>query len=70
MSPHWLTWNGGTVVRLAQAVCDERAFERLPLLADALEDAGCADADLLGHLRSPGPHVLGCWAPDVLLGKG
>jgi hypothetical protein len=41
----------------------------LALLADALEDAGCIDADLLGHLREPGPHVLGCWAVDLVLGK-
>ena len=65
----WLAWEGGTVGKLAQAVYDERAFERLPLLADALEDAGCADPELLGHLRGPGPHVRGCWAVDLLLGK-
>jgi hypothetical protein len=52
---------------LAQAIYDERAFYRLPLLADALEDAGCTDAELLGHLRSPGPHVRGCWAADLVL---
>jgi hypothetical protein len=39
------------------------------VLADALEDAGCSDAGLLGHLRSPGPHVRGCWALDLVLGK-
>jgi hypothetical protein len=37
--------------------------------ADALEDAGCTDSDLLGHLRSPGPHVRGCWTVDLVLGK-
>ena len=42
---------------------------RLTLLADALEDAGCTDAELLGHLRSPGPHVRGCWAVDLVLGR-
>jgi hypothetical protein len=42
---------------------------RLSLLADALEDAGCTHAELLGHLRSPGPHVRGCWAVDLVLGK-
>ncbi len=42
---------------------------RLPVLADALEDAGCADAELLGHLRGPGPHVRGCWAVDMIPGK-
>jgi hypothetical protein len=42
---------------------------RLAVLSDALEEAGCADADLLAHLRSPGPHVRGCWAVDLILGK-
>ena len=42
---------------------------RLAVLADALEDAGCTDADILGHLRGPGPHVRGCWVIDLLLGK-
>ena len=51
------------------SIYDQRAVNRLPLLADALEDAGCTDADLLGHLRSPGPHVRGCWAVDLVLGK-
>jgi hypothetical protein len=41
----------------------------MPILADALEDAGCADAGILAHLRSLGPHVLGCWALDLVLGK-
>jgi hypothetical protein len=65
----WLAWNGGTAPKLAQAVYDERAFERLPVLADALEEAGCTDPDLLGHCRQPGEHVRGCWAVDLLLGK-
>jgi hypothetical protein len=69
VEPSWLTWNDGTVPRLAQAVYDERAFDRLPILADALEDAGCTDADILGHLRCPGPHARGCWALDLLLGR-
>ena len=47
----------------------QRAFERLPILADALEEAGCTDAAILGHLRGPGPHVRGCWVIDLLLGK-
>jgi hypothetical protein len=66
----WLTWDGGTVASLAEGIYRERAFDRLPVLADALEEAGCADAELLGHLRGPGPHVRGCWALDLLLGKG
>jgi hypothetical protein len=43
---------------------------RLAILADALLDAGCSDEDLIQHLRSPGPHVRGCWAVDRILGKG
>jgi hypothetical protein len=66
----WLAWQGGTIPKLAQAIYDDRAFDRLPVLADALLDAGCEDADLLGHLRGPGPHVRGCWPVDLLLGKG
>jgi hypothetical protein len=64
------------VVAVAQAAYDERKLPwgildvaRLMVLADALEDAGCDQADLLGHLRSPGPHVRGCWPLDLLLGK-
>jgi hypothetical protein len=65
----WLSWEGGTVVRLAQNIEAEQAFDRLPVLADALEDAGCANAEVLGHCRSAGPHVLGCWVVRLLLGK-
>jgi hypothetical protein len=72
-----LTWNDATVVRLAQAAYDERHLPagtldngRLAVLADALEEAGCTSEDVLGHLRGPGPHVRGCWAVDLLLGKG
>jgi hypothetical protein len=43
--------------------------QRLAVLADALEEAGCNDAEILTHLRSPGPHVRGCWALDLILGK-
>jgi hypothetical protein len=69
LNPIWLAWNDGTIPRLAQGIYEERAFDRLPILADALEEAGCASADLLGHLRGPGPHVRGCWALDLILGK-
>jgi hypothetical protein len=69
LSPAWLTWGSGTVPKLAAAVYEERAFDRLPILADALEEAGCDAAELLTHLRAPGPHVRGCWALDLLLGK-
>jgi hypothetical protein len=65
----WLSWNGGTVVQLAQTIYEDHAFDRLPILADALEDAGCGDEDILGHLRGPGPHCRGCWPLDLLLDK-
>jgi hypothetical protein len=64
-----LTWNDGTVIKIAQAIYNERAFERLPILADALEDAGCDNADILRHCREPGEHMRGCWVVDLLLGK-
>jgi hypothetical protein len=63
-------WRTPAVLELAQAVYDARACERLPELADALQAAGCTDADVLEHCRSPGPHVLGCWAVDLVLAKG
>jgi hypothetical protein len=69
VDPLWLAWEGGVVPALAQGIYEERAFERLALLADALEEAGCTDAELLGHLRGPGPHTRGCWALDLFLGK-
>jgi hypothetical protein len=62
-------WRTADAVGLARGTYDEGAFDRLPILADALEDAGCTDPDLLGHLRAPGPHVRGCWALDLILGK-
>jgi hypothetical protein len=67
--PAWLIWNDGTVVKIAQAIYDERAFNRMPILADALEDAGCDNDDIITHCRIEGPHVKGCWVVDLLLGK-
>jgi hypothetical protein len=64
-----LIWNGGTVPKLAQGIYEDRAFDRLPILADALEEAGCTNADILDHCRGLGPHVRGCWVVDLLLGK-
>ena len=64
--PRWLT---PTVTALAAGIYADRAFDRMPVLADALEDAGCDDVDVLGHCRGPGPHVRGCWVVDLLLGK-
>jgi hypothetical protein len=65
----WLARNDGTLRRLAEAIYEERAFNRLPLLADALLDAGCDNEELISHCRSEGPHVRGCWAVDLLLGR-
>ena len=65
----WLAWNDGAIRKLAQAIYDERAFGRLPLLADALEEAGCTDTAILAHCREPREHVRGCWVVDLLLGK-
>jgi hypothetical protein len=66
VQPGWLTTN---VTALAQAIYEQKAFDRLPILADALEDAGCTNAEVLNHCRQPGIHVRGCWALDLLLGK-
>jgi hypothetical protein len=65
----WLSWSNGTVPKLAQVIYVERAFDRLPILADALEEAGCTDAAILAHCRSGGEHVRGCWVVDLILGK-
>jgi hypothetical protein len=64
-----LVWQTANVVNLAQAIYDDRAFDRLPILADALEDAGCSDADILAHCRDGGEHVRGCWVVDLLTGR-
>ena len=69
IAPGWLSWNDRAIAKMAQAIYDERAFDRLPLLADALEDAGCTEAEILTHCRGPGPHVRGCWVVDLLLEK-
>jgi hypothetical protein len=69
LEPDWLTWNDGTVYKIALGIYEDDAFERMPILADALEDAGCDNADILAHCRGDGPHVRGCWVVDLLLGK-
>jgi hypothetical protein len=69
-------WQTPTVTALARAAYDERSLpegtldpHRLAVLADALEEAGCTDPEVLGHLRSPGPHFRGCWSLDLALGR-
>ncbi|HEY7152572.1 MAG TPA: hypothetical protein VH575_01315 [Gemmataceae bacterium] len=65
----WLAWNDGTIPKLAQAIYDDRVFDHLPILADALGEAGCTNADILAHCRAGGEHVRGCWVVDLVLGK-
>lgn len=62
-------WRTSDTIGLAQAIYDDRAFERMPILADALMDAGCEDEQIISHCRSKGPHVRGCWVVDLALGK-
>lgn len=62
-------WRSADAVALAHGIYEDRAFDRLPLLADALMDAGCDDEQVMGHCRSDGPHVRGCWVLDLVLGK-
>ena len=76
LPPAVLARNDGTVRRLAEGIYGERRMPegtldpaRLGVLADALEEAGCDNADTLAHCRQPGPHVRGCWVMDLLLGK-
>lgn len=61
-------WKGGAIVDLARELYESRDFTRAPLLADLLEEAGCADTQIGDHLRGPGPHVRGCWVIDLVLG--
>jgi hypothetical protein len=66
LNPSWLT---PAVCSLSRTIYDERRFEDLPILADALEEAGCLHSDILNHCRGPRLHVRGCWAVDLVLGK-
>jgi hypothetical protein len=66
IDPAWLT---PAMIALAQGIYEERAFDRLPKLADALEEAGCTNPDILGHCRCKGPHARGCWVVDLILNK-
>jgi hypothetical protein len=66
----WLTWSDGTVVKLAEGIYEDRSLDRLPILGDALEEAGCTDSAILDHCRQPGEHVRGCWILDLVLGRG
>jgi hypothetical protein len=69
LDPAWLTWHDGLLVSMARQMCESRDFSDMPILADALEETGCSNQDILGHCRSGGEHVRGCWVVDLLLGK-
>lgn len=76
LAPSLLSWNDGLVRKLAQAIYDKRLLpqglldpSRLAILADALEEAGCDNEEILAHCRSRDDHVRGCWLIDLILGK-
>lgn len=69
VNPDWLTWNDGTVPKLATIIYDQWNDPQMPILGDALEDAGCDNEGIMQHCRAGGPHVRGCWVLDLLLGK-
>jgi len=62
-------WRTTTVLALARHMYESREFSAMPVMADALQDAGCEDENILSHCRGPGPHVRGCWVVDLVLGK-
>jgi hypothetical protein len=62
-------WGTDTAVVLARQMYDAREFSAMPILGDALQDAGCDNEDVLNHCRGPGSHVRGCWVVDLVLGK-
>jgi hypothetical protein len=65
----WLAWNSGTIPNLARTMYASKRFRDLPILGDALEEAGCTDETILAHCRGRGPHVRGCWVVDWVLEK-
>jgi hypothetical protein len=69
VDPSWFAWRDGLLVSMARHLYQSREFADLPVLADALEEAGCDDAELLAHLRGAGLHTRGCWALDAILNK-
>lgn len=66
LDPRWRT---ADVLGIARQLYDSRVYSPMPILADALMDAGCADEQVLDHCREPGLHVRGCWVLDIVLGK-
>jgi len=68
-TPGWLIRVSEAARNLATALHRDQAYDRFPILADSLEEEGCIDEELLLHMRQPQPHVRGCWALDLILGK-
>lgn len=69
IDPAWLAWNDCVVPKLAKGIYEDRAFDRMRILGDALEEAGCAIRVILDHCRTVRRHVRGCWVLDGILGK-
>ncbi|MGE3807940.1 MAG: hypothetical protein AB7K24_25020 [Gemmataceae bacterium] len=67
LEPDWLSWNNGAVPAIARRIHVENSCGDLPILADALEEAGCTSEAILAHARGPGPHYRGCWLLDLIL---
>jgi hypothetical protein len=68
VDPAWLEWHDGTVVKVADGIRKNRTFDRLPVLGDALEEAGCTNLTLIEHCRAGRPHYHSCWVADLLVG--
>ncbi len=69
IDPSWLLQADGAVHKLARVIYDEDRFGDLPILADALEEAGCTSIEMLAHCRARRAHYRGCWVVDLVLGK-
>jgi hypothetical protein len=69
MKQQWLAWESGLLVRLAEGIYEDRAYDRMPILGDALEDAGCEEEEILRHCREEREHLRGCWVLDWVLSK-
>jgi len=63
-------WMSADALNLAKSMYESKDFSAMPILADALQDAGCDEQEILNHCRGPGPHFRGCWVVDMILGKG
>jgi ATP-dependent Clp protease ATP-binding subunit ClpA len=66
IEPGWLLWNDGAVIKIADTIAAEKRWKDLPILADALEEAGCTDAEMLTHCRRGRAHGSGCWVVNLL----